>query len=122
MKLFIFSGTEGPRYDPYAFDELHIERGSKLIVVHQGIGDWVDIDGVRHWVSGRAGADLVVKNAVGYTATQLLRYRRKADEARTRVHRAHGGVEWRSGFPGEALCLCRCGAVIDTTFNRSAIE
>src|SRR6185312_9381071 len=57
-------------------------------------------------------ADVTLQRWVGLTSTQIVRLARKAQEGPARLHKAHGGVEWVSGFPGETLCMCRCGMII----------
>ena len=67
-------------------------------------------------------ADVTLQRWVGLTSTQIVRLARKAQEVPARLHKAHGGVEWVSGFPGETLCMCRCGMIIGTTFNEEAVR
>lgn len=114
-------GTEGDRHDPYAFTEVVVERdGKKPIVFHEGLG--VEL----HIGKERTAADYMLAAAyfqilTGMTPIQAMRAYRKAQEARRRPHKRHGTPEWTDGYPGEAFLFCPCGAVLETSFDESAI-
>ena len=119
----ITHGTEGPRHDPYAYSEIHFTRRDGIrVTLHTGLCNWIQFG------DARSDERMDYENActafyylTGYRAHECERFVRKANEARYRAHRAHGGFEWSSGFPGEELCFCKCGQVIDSTFNIGAI-
>jgi hypothetical protein len=66
-------GAEGPRHDPYGFDEwiVTIEDGRKA-VMHIGLGVWAKIDGVK-FSGGKDdyGADEVFEKFVGRTIREV---------------------------------------------------
>lgn len=125
-------GTEGPCHDPYSYEEvtLHLQNGA-YATIHEGLREDLRVKfrrGHKERTLGlyskeeRVKADLVLQRAVGMTVQQIKRAARKLHEAVYRVHKAHGGIEWSAGFPGEHLCFCKCGMVIDSTFNEAAIR
>ena len=122
MNIYTTTGTEGPRFDPYAYTEITVTlRHQTPVTIHLGLGAWVSYGKAR---SGQLADDVAQKTfamLTGYTVTQIERWLRKRDEAKYRAHKSHGGTEWREGFPGEALCICKCGHVIDSSFDEGVI-
>lgn len=114
--LSVRSGSEGPSHDPYAYEEftLKLTNGSKVIV-HAGLDEWVSKDGRKE-----RGLDKV-EELTGLSLPALARLARKVEERPYRLHRKHGGYKEVAGFPGESLCICKCGEVIDVDFDESAI-
>jgi hypothetical protein len=48
MKASFKHGIYGPRHDPYAYNEITIIRANgDVIVYHQGMCDWIKINGVE---------------------------------------------------------------------------
>ena len=119
--ITIHTGTEGPRHDPYSYTEITVRLPRKApVTIHYGLGEWLRIgNDAQHDIHGYS--DQVLRTLTGYSITQAERIVRKAREADYRLHKAHGGYHWSSGFPGESLCFCRCGNVIDSTFDEGAI-
>lgn len=129
IEITTHTGSEGPHHDPYAFEEFTVERdNSHAVTVHKGLGTWVKVrlgKDERQFVMGdddQSTIDTVFRSVVGMTEGQARRWKRKAEEARYRAHRAHGGAEWVEGYPGETLYMCGCGHVLDSAFNLSAVE
>lgn len=123
MKTFITitTGAEGPRHDSYGFMEITVQRGSLRAVAHLGLMVWVERDGARTSCDERTANDMF-EDACGLSITQAQRAARKLRELPYREHRTHGGFKWMDGFPGESLCLCKCGAVVDSELNEGAIR
>lgn len=122
--LKIKTGTEGPRHDPYSYTETTMERNGDTVTLHEGLGDWLRVNGavqdVRRSALGSEERRTFV-SITGYTPEQLRRF---VDRAHSRC-RSCGGQRTRSerGHPGETLLVCdRCGDIVGTRFNRSAIE
>src|SRR5258706_10384505 len=40
------TGSEGPRHDPYAYEEWRVRMPGHTIVLHSGLGTWLRADGV----------------------------------------------------------------------------
>src|SRR5690349_18265847 len=43
------SGTEGPRHDPYGWQEITVERNGHCATIHYSglYDDWLEVDGIR---------------------------------------------------------------------------
>ena len=132
MSISFNRGTEGPRHDPYSYEEVIVERkGREDITLHAGLGVWMTIGGARISASfsmvEREVMDRFVE-LVGYKPDQLRRFAQRAYAARVKQQHAsckHHGNATRSvtGYPGETFEVCLdCGQIVDSHFNRSAIE
>lgn len=119
--ISISTGSEGPRHDPYSYQEITVERQALMVTAHYGLAVWLDIDRLVLHFSDSKALDEVFTATTGMTLAQAERAVRKLKELPYREHRKHGGFEWADGFPGEALCFCKCGHVVDSTFNAGAI-
>lgn len=119
------NGTEGPRHDPYSYVEYTVTRpGFDTTIIHSGLDVWLQRGSERtNCTNVRIDMlNAMFEDACGFTFKQIERIVRKAEEARYRTHRSHGGVEWHSGYPGETFCMCLgCGECIESTFNEGAI-
>jgi hypothetical protein len=40
------TGQEGPHHDPYGFTEVKVVRNGHKVIFHQGLGEWLSVDGV----------------------------------------------------------------------------
>lgn len=117
------TGHEGPKNDPYYFEEFCVERpDGRIAHFHLGLLVHVRYDGGMGEPMGEEELDIRARVFCGLTVQGLRRAVRKAAEVPYRLHRPHGGVTWYAGYPGETQCVCKCGRIIDSTFNRSAIE
>lgn len=116
------TGAEGPRHDPYGYTEIEYVHGGDKTVWHEGLGCWVEHNGIR---TGPAGFDESVlaaefKACTGYTPWELERFLMRARER----CRYCGGRDFCSvaGFPGETLYVCtRCDKIGHGDFNLSAV-
>jgi hypothetical protein len=118
-------GTEGPRLDPYQYIERTVRRGRKHpITIHMGLSMWIQIGDCEKIDIGTLTIrqiENIFETMTGFTFKQVDRILRKLHELEYRRHKAHGGFRWACGFPGEELCFCKCGHVIDSTFDEGAI-
>src|SRR5579859_3325001 len=119
--IYMETGSEGPRHDPYSYTELTVERQGLTVKAHYGLMVWLESNGEREQICDDKLLDALFCDLTGMTIAQAERAYRKWKELPYREHRLHGGCEWSSGFPGESLCFCKCGAVIDSSFNEGAI-
>jgi len=135
-RVSIRTGSEGPRHDPYHFEEIAIicarPHFTGTVTVHLGLGVWLEtrVPGrrpIRYSPSGRDPEARVAWAFEALAGISIKTARAIPDRLRERRIRAHAcgpqAIGWVDGFPGESLCVCtRCGACFDGTFNRSAVE
>jgi hypothetical protein len=109
-------GSEGPRHDPYSFQELRVGG----VVLHNGdLLVWCKVDG-QLVGEGEHARDAFIR-AVGVTPESIERaLRRLSSRCRKCGCRE---LDEAAGFPGETLYICvRCGAIVATELNLAAIE
>ncbi len=129
--ITIRSGAEGPRHDPYHYDEITVTNARGKFTYHGGLGSWCEANAFgRKWrVDGDKPAWETFVHHTGMTPyiAQVV-VRRHENKTLTRKFREHksrcnGQIGWFDGYPGESLCGCnKCGSIFDSHFNRSAIE
>lgn len=118
LRIYIETGTEGPRHDPYAFEEFTIERNGHKIMLHSGLGDWMEIEDEK--VDNVFVNDTFV-HFTGHTPDEWRRFIEKLERHRWRRHRSHD-VRNERGYPGEHFTYCRtCDQMIDNYFNLSEV-
>lgn len=123
--ITIRRGTEGPRHDPYSFEEITVRRADgRSVTIHTGLAFWVKAsDGrIEQRETGPAIALFVeVASITPHQAEKAVR------ELRDRQYRYHPcGMKYlkdAAGYPGELFVFCAmCGDVIDAEFNIRAVE
>lgn len=128
LRVDLRTGSEGPKHDPYHFEEYRIRTPDTEVVVHLGLGDWVTVGKTQLELVGFTDKERakfiredVLKRVTGYTMTQLERIARKRSE---RCANCSGKVfESVCGFPGEHLTMCSyCGHIVDNYFCISEVE
>lgn len=124
LKVSLSTGTEGPSYDPYSYDELTAETPKGTLVVHLGLAEWSEFNGIRfeHYNEGD-WADAALVAHTGYTWRQLERFAsRKNQYCPATANHRHNPYSM-AGFPGETFEVCAaCGQMLNSYFSRSAIE
>lgn len=126
LKMRMRTGSEGPRHDPYSYTEYTVETPNAEVLLHEGLAVFKEVNGER--VSAKSGdydaahaffdCDLV--KHTGFTLAQLERISRNA-KSRCRKGGYHDTYS-ESGYPGEEFEVCtKCGEVVDSYFNESAI-
>ena len=131
--IYIKTGTEGPKHDPYGYEEITVEREGVTVMLHSGLDYFVKLNGKKVAVPVSDGSypDNVRKTYLkiaetfeqyaGITAEvakrALRKYKcRKIDGCR------HKHTKWVDGFPGEEYEIClKCGIAVDYIFSESAI-
>lgn len=116
--ITMHEGTEGPRHDPYHFEELEVARNRRRTLIHLGLGDWVQI-----------GREKIRKDFEGVFFARTGLTVAQARRAYERIHRVPkacvcGATRsyFSTGFPGESFALCvKCDAIRDYSFNESAV-
>ena len=119
-------GEEGPKHDPYSFTEYETDVNGHRTVFHFGaLGSWLKIghntkiffDHQNHFPHS---VQVEFERLVGRTIESI------DDELnRPPVCPDHPEADTisQAGYPGESFeCCSVCGKVVDTHFNRSAVE
>jgi hypothetical protein len=120
-------GTEGPKWDPYSYCEVTVKTPKGTLVVHQGLAEWVKLDGKEIHAKHIRPNDLPLL-VCDFTRSQLQRISGRRYEARMKAlwrecPTRHRNVTSGSGYPGEYITACEdCGAVLDYSFNLGAVE
>jgi hypothetical protein len=115
-------GSEGPRHDPYHYEEVTIHGRAGEVTAHFGLGSWIRHNGER-----RMGPDVYVDVEfmkltgihpdVAFRLYRTLPYRRHARVCCGRSFSA------QPGYPGETLYVCdKCEEIVDSHFNLSVVE
>ncbi len=124
FKVVRRTGSEGPRHDPYHFEELHVETRDGKTVLHEGLGLWL-----KH--ECRSGYKLtenrvhcvhdVFKAMTGYSTSQIDRIAIRL-QSRCRKCGCRDFDDVR-GYPGETLYQCvDCKHINGSSQDYSAIE
>ncbi len=78
------TGSEGPSHDPYSFREYEIERNDQTLVLHMGLGCWLEEDGKSTYKNGTE--ELLVLIFEGFSGLSLGHFE-KALHHRRRMSR-----------------------------------
>lgn len=122
------TGSEGPRHDPYAYTEITVHRADgREVTLHSGLAEWMTYSDGR--VERRFDDPIPVlcnkfEAIVGITPEVAEKAWREQRERPIRFHNCKPpSMQWVSGYPGEEFLMCdHCKAILDSTFDRSAIE
>jgi hypothetical protein len=116
------AGAEGPKHDRYGYEEWTLTRGSDTWLIHLGLGDWVKRNDVLCLSPAGCDLDDVLKAAgCPLSLREIEKYHARIKAAPLKTHKAHGGMRWADGMPGETLLFCKCGAVLDGHSDINAI-
>src|SRR4051812_2751822 len=126
-KVRITRGTEGPRFDPYSYENITVVRsdGTKA-TMHLGLGIWCEVvhaNGMRYQEHDPEQAAELFGKAAGITPRAAERAHR---EMLYRPYRFHpcgqSYLKGVDGYPGEHLVLCgKCGDVLEVQFSISEV-
>lgn len=118
------AGTEGPRHDPYSYEEYTITRDAKTWLIHDGLSTFIRADDAVFVPPDMPGALDAALKAAGCPLgmQQIERTYRRIRSVPLKLHKAHGQPRWEDGLPGETLLFCPCGSVLDSEFDLGAIE
>ncbi len=123
--IHIKTGTEGPKHDPYAYEELVVKRPNGTVTLHEGLGVWCKLEKIPA-VYRDENALVIFEQATGITPATAKRVWCRQQERPLREHNARckgRNFSCVSGYPGETFAMCTlCGEVVDSHFDRSAIE
>ena len=124
MKIRITTGTEGPRHDPYGFEEITVERDEMKVTAHFGLADYLELNGTRMLLSSTdiEYIENMFTQLTGINFKQARRYFDRIENPRRCRHCGTKRFEWFSGFPGESLMMCvNCGRIVATNFNMAEV-
>src|SRR4249919_3158745 len=103
------TGSEGPRHDPYHYDELTVKRNNNTTTIHLGLGVWCSHNG--HKVTDEDLAYGLFEVMVGMPWHVVLKALRKLEDRKAKAlwfkHRhCAGEARCVAGYPGEHFVLC----------------
>src|SRR5687767_7330885 len=100
------TGSEGPKFDPYSFEELDVTTPHNTATLHFGLGDWGTINGKRLELRGfdeKEGLKFLredfLRSITGFTLTQIERIAHRLKERCPKC--GSRDFEQQDGFPGE---------------------
>jgi hypothetical protein len=142
MNVEIKRGSEGPKHDPYAFEETTVVStdGKVEATVHEGLDVFLKVGNERiltyadvrgpnvhiDWLDEALyrKIDEWFEKEFGATFTVIMRVfrRRKARLMEKCVKCGSRKLEWYKGYPGESILVCNeCGNPNACEFNESAV-
>lgn len=121
----IKTGSEGPRHDPYHYDEITVNRpDGSWVTLHVGLAFWAETSEGERIDNDDRGALVLFEKAAGISLPVAYKAYR---EVRVRRYTRHPCGQKHfidvQGFPGESFVFCRkCGDAVDSFFNSKAVE
>ena len=112
-KLSHKSGTEGPNWDPYSFDELNLVKSDGTnIVMHMGLIESVKVNGKE--IHSGEGTDKVIEEITGMYFDKWMKIHYKLNEPPNRCPHCNGKhFEFHSGYVGESMQVCSdCNKIV----------
>lgn len=122
-RVEIKTGSEGPKHDPYHYQEITVKRADGTWVkIHAGLAEWLETSAGDRIVDEYRSLRLKFEELAGITPEMAERTCTRVYMRKLSLHNKHDTL-WCNGFPGEELLYCRtCNTVIDTSFNISEVE
>lgn len=131
------NGAEGPKHDPYGYEEIHATVPGRQVILHQGLGTWLKVGPEKapsrqlrelqfpyepgHYEQHERACLAKFEELVGFTIPQLERMQRKLNERCRKC--GSRGTHTEHGYPGEYLEVCDyCGHINGSYFCPSEIE
>jgi hypothetical protein len=127
LRISVKTGSEGPRHDPYHYEEFTVERNGAKFMEHCGLAHYVEMF-EPGWakplhIDNPKGVGKACQAVTGFTLNEWRRFIHKRDNAKARQHRGHD-VRSECGYPGEYFTICHtCGGeMLDSHFNIGDVE
>lgn len=144
MKVTLSHGTEGPRHDPYSYDEYTFSfkrpNGKEVPVkLHLGLAEYLKVDDVdvtrkylrltkgRNWIDDNQLYKSIQKYFNKHFHISLIDFFNHIEgEAygKSIEHCQKCGsdeLDWKSGYPGESFLVCsKCGNIVESEFDPNA--
>lgn len=124
-KIRISSGSEGPSYDPYHYDDITVTRMGREVTLHLGLGCYLEVDGKVIMSEGNEfPSERIVKEfelRTGLNPNTAMKYhqilRSRCSECGCKRTTSH------FGYVGETILVCdRCGNFVSDNFHMGMIE
>lgn len=120
------TGTEGPSYDPYHYDEITVERGFNKITYHSGLQAFVIVEDIgsnpiKIETSNKEKINEIFVQNIGHELDDILKALHKIKSLKKCRQCGSKKLESMGGFAGESFTMCHNGHVIDYDFNINAI-
>lgn len=123
-KVTFRSGTEGPRHDPYHYDETTITTPGLQVTFHCGLSTYLMVNGNitrAHTPDERRELWQRFAELTGGTPEQWQHWQARRDSKCRQC--GNKRLTWVAGHPGETLKYCgKCHHVAATHFDRSVVE
>ena len=118
------TGTEGPHYDPYSYDQYTLfVKGEHVLTIHLGLGDWIKDKDDNKIANNYTECEEAFKDKTGMTLIEFLEKIEEASHITVCKYCGSENVAWVDGFPGESLLQCQeCYKILDSHVNLSEIE
>lgn len=119
----IKAGSEGPRHDPYHYDEITVTRlDGSWVTIHVGLALWAEASDGRK-IDNYQEALVLFERLAGISLPVAYK---SYHEVRVRRYTRHPCGQKHfidvQGYPGESFVFCRkCGDAIDSSFNINAV-
>lgn len=124
LKVMHRTGSEGPKHDPYHFEEYEVEFGGKKTTIHLGLGTWLHLpSGKTFFGSGDDDVMLEFEKVHGIAFPVLINWLERYMKWKTSRCRECGSRKFHmeKGYPGETFMSCENGHIISSCFNESAV-
>ncbi len=115
------TGSEGPEFDLYAFDEWTVERNGETTKIHLGLAQWVQVNnGIREQYREPVLAVDRFAALVGFPF-HVITSAYFEQQSRCQ-HCGCKQMDEVDGYPGETLSVCvACGEIAHCDFDESAV-
>ena len=121
LKVQRTTGAEGPKHDPYHYEEWDVKVPGFHVILHEGLAEWLSVNGVmQEWRYDVKKRRAIFATHVGYTLQQILRIYERLSSRCSKC----GGTDFteETGYPGEYFNVCcDCGHIQSCFFNESEV-
>lgn len=120
------SGSEGPHYDPYHYDEITVHRDGRSYTMHSGLATWIEVADVRVMDNASASEEEMFKGFEILTDASFQKWHEYWHHKREICHKCNkltDTIELGGGYAGETMYGCNvCGSIKYDDFHISMIE
>lgn len=113
----IKTGTEGPKYDPYGYTKITVERNGHKAVYHSGLLEVVIIDDQEYPANHQNDIPVLderLLNTVGINWEALNAIPDMLMNKPLRCKCGKPSLIYQRGFVGEGITICkRCGQILE---------
>lgn len=124
--MHLARGSEGPRHDPYSYEELTVDGRNGETVIHIGLAVWITNDRMDLKVDDEKLVFDIFEKCVGVSFPAAMKaYHYVNDVLPYKLHamRCDGRFNHGTGYPGESFNYCdKCNFVAGFHMDWSAIE